>query len=86
MSNCILHDESLNPLRMCQGHAESDRPTVVLHVERIARQTERLREAVHQLSDVVEGVIELLWVGPIAVSEPRIVRRNQMVVVCKPRQ
>src|ERR1700733_3763380 len=86
MGNRILHDESLRPLRMCQGHAKANRSTVILHIERIVRQTERLREAVHQLSQVVKGVSELFWVGPIAVSEPRIVGCNQMVVACKPRQ
>lgn len=37
-------------------------------------------------SDMVESVIELLWVGPVAMSVARIVGRNQMVVVCKPCQ
>jgi len=47
MGNRILHDESLHPLRMCQGHAKADRPSIILHVDRIVRHTERFREAVH---------------------------------------
>jgi hypothetical protein len=86
MGDRILHNESLHSLRVCQGHAKADRPTIVLHIEHVVRQTERLREAVHQLSDMVKGISELFWVGPIAVSETRIVGRNQMVVVCEPRQ
>src|ERR1700733_5231704 len=86
MGNRILHNEALQPFRMCQSHAKADGPTVVLHIERVVRQAESLRESVHQLSDMVEGVSELFRVGPIAVSEPRIVGRNKMVVVCKSRQ
>jgi hypothetical protein len=59
---------------------------LVLHIEGVVRQTERLREFVHQLTDVVEGVSELIWFGPIAVPEPGIVGSYQMVVVREPRQ
>ena len=52
-----------------------------------AQQEERsMEQQVSYRTVTVEGVSEVFWVGPIAVSEPRIVRRYQMVVVCKPRQ
>ena len=76
MSYRILDDESLHPLGMCQCHAKANRATVVLHVERVARQTQRLGEIVHDRGDVVKGVGELLRVGPVTVSEAGIVRSD----------
>ena len=53
----VLHDEALHTLRVCQYHAETDGPALVLHVKRVARQTHRLREILHHRSDMIEGVI-----------------------------
>jgi hypothetical protein len=85
MGNCILHNETLQPLWMRQGHAKTDRPAVVLHIERVMRQLKRLREAVHYSGEVVECVRELFWIRPIAVPESGIVGRYQMVLVREPR-
>ena len=74
----ILHDQSLHTLRVCQRHAKTNRAAVVLHVERVMRQSQRLREIVHYGRDVVESVIELLRIRPVAMSEARIIRRDQM--------
>ena len=71
---------------MCQCHAKANRPAIVLHIKRVVRQTQRLREIVYHGSDVVEGVIELLGIRPVAVSVTGIVWRNQMVVVGEPCQ
>ena len=84
MSNRILDDESLHTLRMRQCHPKTDRPTVVLHVKRVVRQTERLREVIHHGGDIVEGVIKLFGVGPVAVSVTRVIGSNQTVVICNP--
>ena len=86
MADRILDDKSLHALGVCQCDAKADRSTVVLHVERVMRETECLREAVHHGGDVVEGVVELLRVGPVAVPVARIIGRDQMVAVCEPRQ
>ena len=81
MGHRILHDERLHPLWVGQGHAKADRPTVVLHVERVARQANSQREVVHDRSDVVKGVVELLRIWPVAVAVARIIWRNQMISV-----
>jgi hypothetical protein len=67
----------------CARPCKGQRAAIVLHINRVVRQTERFCETVHQLSDVVEGISELLWVGPIAVSETRIIGRSQMVFICE---
>ena len=38
----------------------------------------------HHGRDVVEGVRELLRVGPVAVSEARVIGRDQVIVIGKP--
>ena len=40
-------------------------------------------ELIHHGCDVVESISELFRVGPVAMSVTGIVRRNQMVAVCK---
>src|SRR5271157_1980672 len=71
---------------MRQYHSEADGATVVLHVERVARDSERLSEMVDDLGTTIERVRELLRVRPVTVSEPRIVRRDQMIAVGQPRK
>src|SRR5580704_15814398 len=73
VSDGILNDESLDALGVRQGHSKADGAAVVLHVERVAREADGLREAFHDGSDVVECVGELRGVGPIAVSEAGII-------------
>ena len=80
----VLDDERLHALRMCERHAEADGPAVVVHVERVARQPERLREPVHELGDVVERVRELLRIRPVAVPEARVVGGHEAVAVRQP--
>src|SRR5262245_24783709 len=77
----ILDDESLHPLRVGQCHAKANRPTVVLHVKRVVRQSQRLRELVYCGSDVVEGIIELLRVWPVAMSEARVIGRDKVITI-----
>ena len=84
MRDRVLNDQRLDPLRMRERHAEADRAPVILHIERIARQADRLDEVVHDRGDVVEGVGEGLRVWPVAMPESRIVGRDQMVAVGKP--
>jgi len=51
---------------------------------RVARQTYRLREIVDHGSDIVEGVIELFRVGPVAVSKTRVIGRDKAIAIRKP--
>src|SRR5262249_2084647 len=81
VSDRMLDDESLHPLRAGQCHAKANGPSVVLHVKRVMRQSQRLRELVYHGSDVVEGVIELLRVRPVAVSEARVIGRDKVITI-----
>ncbi len=73
----------LDPFGMGQDHAEADGSAVVLHVERVAREAERLGEMIHHAGDVIEGVREFFWVWPIAVAEARIIGRDEVVAIGK---
>ena len=84
MSDRILDDVSLHPLRVCQCHAKANRPTVVLHIQRVVRQAHRLREIVDHGRDVVERIIEQLRVRPVAVSEARVIGRDKVITIGKP--
>ena len=86
MRHSVLDDERLDSVRMRQCHAKAHRPAVVLHVQRVACEPERLREMVHDLGVVVERVKERFWIGPIAVAEAGIIRRHQMVVLGETRE
>ncbi len=80
----VLHDQRFDSLRVCQRHAKADRATVVLHVQGVARESERFGEMVHGLSEMVEGVCEFLRVRPVTVSETGIIRRYQVIAIGKP--
>jgi hypothetical protein len=56
-------------------------PPVVLHIQGVARESQRLSEMVDDLGITIERVRELLRVRPITVPEAGIVRRDQMVAV-----
>ena len=62
-------------------HAKSNGTAVILHVQRVARKAQRFGEMIHDFSDVIERVREFFWVGPVTVSEARIIRRDEMIAV-----
>jgi len=80
----VLDDESLDPVRMGQGHAKTHGAAVILHVKRVAREPECFREVIHNLGVVVERIGEFLRVRPIAVSEARVIGRDQVIAIGKP--
>src|SRR5437868_8035510 len=84
MRHRVLDDESLDPVRMGQGHAKTNRAAVILHVKGIARESERFGKMIHDLGDVIEGICELFRVRPIAVPEARVIRRDKMILIRKP--
>src|SRR6202012_3069785 len=71
---------------MRQSHPKPYWTSVVLHVKRVASQAESFRKVVDDAGDMVEGIVELLRVGPVAVAVAGIVRRDQMVLISEARQ
>jgi hypothetical protein len=71
---------------MRQSEPEAYRSAIVLQLQRVALKMKRLREAFHNLGDVIERIGELLRRRPVAVSESRIVGRNQMKSIAEPRE
>jgi hypothetical protein len=86
MGHGVLNDERLEALRMSQRQPESHRTAVILQIERIPLKTERFREMLHHLGDMIKRIGEVLGVRRIAVAEPGIVRRDQMEVSGQPGQ
>ncbi len=86
MGDGVLYDERLHAFRMSNGEPEPDRPTIILHVQRIAIEAERLGEVLHHLSNMIERVGKRLGARRIAVTEPRIIRGNEVVIRGETRQ
>ena len=84
MRDSVLDDQRLNPIRMRQGHSETDGTPVVLHVQRIAFETERLSELADDLRVVIKRVGERLRIRPLAVAEPRVIRCDQVILIGQP--
>ncbi len=84
MRHRVLDDESLDPLRMGQGHAKTHRAAVILHVQRVAREPERFGEVIYDLGVVIERIRELFRVRPVAVSEARVIGRDKVRAIGKP--
>src|ERR1700682_327207 len=80
----VLNNESFYTLRVPKGHAETDRSAVIVHVKRVTREPERISEVIHDLGDVIERVSEFFRIRPIAVSETRVIGRNEMITIAKP--
>ena len=81
MRNRVLNNESFHAFRVLQDHAKTHRPTIILHVERVAREPKRLSEMIHDLCVVIERVRECLRIRPVAVSEARIIGSDQMIAI-----
>src|SRR5208337_5557865 len=52
----VLDDDRAHPFGMCDCQAHSDRPAVILLVEDVIAESDDLREVVHDLRKMVEGV------------------------------
>ena len=83
MRHSVLDDESLDSIRMGQGHAKTHGAAVILHVKRVAREPKSLGEVIHGFGDVIERVREFLRVRPVTVSEARIIGRDKVIVIGK---
>ena len=62
----------------------AQKAAVVLHVRRVAREPERFGEVIHDFSVVIERIREVFRVRPVAVSEARVIGRDEMIAIGKP--
>src|ERR1700722_14729143 len=76
MGDRVLNDKRLNSFRVGKRHAEAHGAAVILHIERVTRQTDRLGEVVHHRRDMVESVIKRFGVRPVPMPEPGRVGRK----------
>ncbi len=86
MRDGVLDDDRRHALRVLERHAEADGTAVVVHVERVAGETELPCEAVDDGRDVVERVREVLRVRPVAVAKARIVGSDQVIPLGEKRE
>ncbi len=84
MRHGVLDDERLDAVRMGEGHAKPHRPAVILHVQRVPREPQGFGKVIHDLGVVIERIRELFGVRPVAVSEARVIRRNQVIAIGEP--
>src|SRR5258707_10884684 len=82
--NGILDYETLDSVRMSQGHAKTHGAAVILHVKRVAREPKSFGEVIHGFSDVIERVREFFRVWPVTVSEAGVIGRDKVIAVGKP--
>ncbi len=80
----VLNDERLDPVRIGQGHAKPHGAAVILHIQRVAREPERFGEVLHDLGIVIERIRKGFRVRPVAVSEARVIGRDQVIAIGKP--
>ena len=71
---------------MGQGHSKTHGAAVILHVKRVAREPKSLGEVIHGFGDVIERICECFRVWPVTVSEAWVIRRDQVIAICKPGQ
>src|SRR4029453_18143222 len=86
MRDGVLNDESFHSLRVCKQHAKTDRTAVILHVKRVARESQRFGEVIYDLGDMIERVRELFRVRPVAMSEARVIGCNKMKSIGEPEE
>ena len=70
MRHSVLNDERLDPVRMSQGHAKTNGAAVILHVKRVARESERFGEVIHDLGVVIERIREFFGSGQSLCPKP----------------
>ena len=70
---------------MPERQTVTDRCAVVLHIQRVALDTELIQQAVHQLGEAREAVRELVTVRRAAMTERRIVGRDHLVAMSEHR-
>jgi len=86
MRNRVLDDDAAYAFGVGERQAETDRPSVVLHEQDVVRDRECCRKLVHHACEVVESIFEAGRRRRAAVAEPRIIRRDEMILVGEERQ
>ena len=86
MSNCVLNNESIYTVWVRERHAKTNGTAVILHVKRVARESERFGKVIHDLGDVIERVCEFFRIRPVAVSESWVIRSDEMKSIREPGQ
>lgn len=86
MCDGVLNDQRLHAIGVPQRDAKTDGTAVVLHVERVPRQPDRVGEAIDDGCQMIERVRKLGRLWPIAMSEAWIIGRDQMEPVGQARQ
>ena len=81
MRDRVLNNQSFHALRVRQNHAKTHRPAIVLHVERVARESERFGEMIHDLGVVIERVRECLRIRPVTVPETGVIGSDQVIAI-----
>src|SRR5258707_5145527 len=80
----ILDYETLDSVRMGQGHAKTHGAAVILHVKRVARETKSFSEVSHGFGDVIERAREFFRFWPVTVSEAGVIGRDKVRVIGTP--
>jgi hypothetical protein len=77
----VLDDERSDSLRMRERQAIADGRAVVHDIERVATHAETRQQRVGDVCEAGEAVAELAAVRHIAVTEPRVVRRDDVIAI-----
>jgi hypothetical protein len=80
----VLDDERGDALRMDQGHPKADGAALILHVQHVARQAERLGELIHDHCQMIKRIGNCFRVGPLTMSEPRVIGCDEVIALGKP--
>jgi hypothetical protein len=76
----VLDHEGLNAFRMRDGEPESDGAAIILHVEYVLLEIQRLGEILHHGRDAIECVGKFLRAWRIAVSETRVIGSDEVIL------
>ena len=76
----VLNDKPLHAFRMCDSQPETDGSPIVLHVQNVVLKTQHFSKALHHLRNVIKGIGKFLAAGRIAMTEPRIIRCNEVIL------
>ncbi len=68
---------------MGQGHAKIG-AAIILHVKRVARETERFGEEIYDLGVVIKRIRKFFRLRPVAVSEAKVIGRDKVIAIGKP--
>ncbi len=80
MRDRILYDQCVDALRMRDGKAHANRPSIILYVKHVMAQSQHFGKVLRDFCQVIERVRKVFGTRGIAVAESRIIRCDQMVL------